>query len=648
MGKRTKLKSKYRKRSKRTRKYSFKKRKTTRKRRKQKGGSDTNQQTLNNDLLKACDKENDSDNYKEKQQQQQLIEIQHLINKGADIDCISNDDQLLNKYNNDDELDSICPLIIAVKKKIHRPLELLLTSGANFEVVKNCWNHKSKLSQENKAITFLSRLYDDEEETHDIIHRRLMGDELHKLINKNKIDSITEFLKKYIDIYYKDGIKEFEYISSDLNINVKDLLKNYQTPLIKSIDQDLPDIGIELLILGKGHPINNELKDYLYKIKVNSQDLEGNTALHHAIEKIKDLIDKLNTGITDELYIKLESYFCLIQHIMKIYSEKRTDSMKIHFDQEVQSPLYITNKEGKPPNRRIIEYFPSEGANKKVITHLKIKNFLKFYEKDPNKRVLKGKKLNPWKNASSLMKQIYPSFQRSEESYSNKLLSLIPNYSETHVLNFLTIHHENINLGTKDKKSMNILDHVIDREFIKVLKYLVENSKIDLNDKSENPLIKAAIMDKREMVNYLLTLDNVNIYIQDATSKTPLIHAIIKKNYDIAFSLLNYYNSPNVTIEDKERKDALSYLLISACSEDTLEPDTYVKVKNIIRNINKKITNNEKKKRKYAPLIKKCSEKPGHRASGILLEITNILFPKNPSRALPVKAAGPNLGFIDF
>ena len=46
MGKRTKLKSNYRKRSKRTRKYSFKRRKNTRKRRKQKGGADTPQQQL--------------------------------------------------------------------------------------------------------------------------------------------------------------------------------------------------------------------------------------------------------------------------------------------------------------------------------------------------------------------------------------------------------------------------------------------------------------------------------------------------------------------------------------------------------------------------------------------------------------------------
>ncbi len=58
MGKRTKLKSKYRKRSKRTRKYSFKKRKTTRKRRKQKGGADSavNEKTIGGKLNELISK----------------------------------------------------------------------------------------------------------------------------------------------------------------------------------------------------------------------------------------------------------------------------------------------------------------------------------------------------------------------------------------------------------------------------------------------------------------------------------------------------------------------------------------------------------------------------------------------------------------
>ncbi len=102
MKKRTKLKSNYRKRSKRTRKYSFKKRKNTRKRRKQKGGTNTEDQQLL-----------DASNYGN------LEDIQRLVQQEVDI-------------NTTYELDNT-PLHLASLNGHTKTVKLLLKNGARID-----------------------------------------------------------------------------------------------------------------------------------------------------------------------------------------------------------------------------------------------------------------------------------------------------------------------------------------------------------------------------------------------------------------------------------------------------------------------------------------------------------------------------------
>ena len=128
-----------------------------------------------------------------------------------------------------------------------------------------------------------------------LLFTQIYIDNLHKLIDENKIDSITVFLKKYINIFLLEGNKSIEYINPKLN--VIDIRGNVDTR-IKKMERGeydgliLAAAGIERLGLDK----------YITEFISNSDILSapGQGAIAVEIKKDNIQLKKITSSINDE------------------------------------------------------------------------------------------------------------------------------------------------------------------------------------------------------------------------------------------------------------------------------------------------------------------------------------------------------------
>ncbi len=362
MGKRTKLKSNYLKRSKRTRKYSFKKRKNTMKRRKQKGGAPRPKGASNQKYYKIEDTKkiikfikNKIENFQEKEKFLETI----VKDRGELADWYFNSDSFnyktllmyVSEYGFTSLVDDL--LIYSNCEKVEKykgytALHYACLNG-HIEIVKKL------LDKNNNVINFVN----NERETPLHLASKNGHTEIVDLLIKN--GAITDEGNKY-------GYTPLHWASQNGNIDiVKALLANGADPTIVDTKDNYTPLHV---VSFKGYTeIVRELLQN-YPDFINEVDKQKYTALHWAskeghTETVEILLE--NGAETNKSTIKNNTPLHLASmeghtDTVKILLENGADPTRVEKDNN--TPLHLASRKGHTDT---VEILLKNGADPKMV-----------------------------------------------------------------------------------------------------------------------------------------------------------------------------------------------------------------------------------------------------------------------------------------